>query len=75
MNSNVVYKFLKSVGSYMQGKLFKKRDVMYGWRERLFVLQDAFLHYYLSPEDNIPRKSMHIRFAFILVANIYMHFK
>jgi hypothetical protein len=40
--------------------LFKQRDIFKGWRPRHFVLQDDFLHYYLSNKDIVPKKSLQI---------------
>jgi hypothetical protein len=41
-----------------QGTLFKQRDLFKGWRPRHFVLQDNFLHYYLEPDDAVPRNTL-----------------
>lgn len=41
-----------------KGILFKQRDHFKGWRPRLFVLQDNFLHYYLEADDPLPRNSL-----------------
>jgi hypothetical protein len=44
----------------MQGKLYKLRDVMGGWRERYFILQGNFLYYYLQQDDPNPRGTLNI---------------
>lgn len=49
---------ITSEGPAKKGTLFKQRDVFKGWRPRHFVLQDNFLHYYLDPEDPLPRNSL-----------------
>ena len=41
-----------------QGTLYKQRDLFKGWRPRHFVLQDNFLHYYLEPDDPVPRNTL-----------------
>jgi hypothetical protein len=42
------------------GILYKQRDVFKGWRPRKFILCDAILHYFMEPDDPIPKKSMDI---------------
>jgi len=41
--------------SRKQGILYKRRDVMKGWRPRHFVLQDGILQYYIDAVDTTPR--------------------
>lgn len=44
-----------------EGSLYKERDILKGWRERQFVLQDTLLHYYLdSDRSSDPRGTMEI---------------
>lgn len=45
-------------GPSKKGILYKQRDVFKGWRPRHFVLQDNFLHYYLEPDDPMPRNTL-----------------
>jgi hypothetical protein len=42
------------------GILYKQRDVFKGWRPRKFILCDTILHYFMEPDDPIPKKSMDI---------------
>eukprot|EP00518_Triparma_eleuthera_P018593 CAMPEP_0197548076 /NCGR_PEP_ID=MMETSP1320-20131121/2280_1 /TAXON_ID=91990 /ORGANISM="Bolidomonas sp., Strain RCC2347" /LENGTH=381 /DNA_ID=CAMNT_0043108007 /DNA_START=112 /DNA_END=1254 /DNA_ORIENTATION=+ len=42
----------------MKGTLLKRRDVFKTYRPRLFVLDPPLLHYYLTPADVAPRKSI-----------------
>ena len=41
-----------------KGSLLKRRDVFKTYRPRLFVLDPPLLHYYLTPQDVAPRKSI-----------------
>jgi len=43
-----------------EGILYKQRDHFKGWRSRYFTLDNIFLHYYLSKNDDTPRKSIQI---------------
>lgn len=45
-------------GVSKKGILYKQRDVFKGWRPRHFVLQENFLHYYIEPDDPMPRNSL-----------------
>lgn len=47
-----------SAGVSKVGILYKQRDVFKGWRPRKFILVENMLHYFLEPDDPIPRKSM-----------------
>lgn len=44
----------------MEGVLYKERDHFKGWRPRYFVLDTAFLHYYLQQGDDSPRDSLQL---------------
>ena len=49
------------VRSLKAGPLTKQGSLFKSWKKRLFILQDAFLLYYVSPDDTSPRGALWIK--------------
>jgi hypothetical protein len=57
------------------GWLKKRGSISTFWRDRYFVLERAFLHYYRNPEDALPRGSLKIQAGTVVDVVAYAKFE